>query len=393
MTPTIWSLPGPGRFIEAIRQSVLQGETPLILVPASLDLAGARGALVKSLEPDGWRSPLDAVVTEFDSEGHPLDVLMRILNVEIDAHERLDAVSFVKISYLHRRLVLLDLRALQSRDSIHAWGRFLVQIAAAMREVPATQRCALCAVAGAPGASILPDQEASIRRHWWWGVVSRLDSEVFAASRFSHVDSTVAAAAVEIAAFDIDFAEVLLSEWDGVASKLDALVEEYAAGTEYRDLPRINSLPRFGGKPPTSVIEYWNRGLLNAWSEIDPCLHAVVPHPAGRDSTNQRIWRSQLRVVFPQLEQERQRLATWVANHKGLERPTWVEGDVESLEIGPLWKLIRENRALRIDSPRADLARWLKGARDRLAHMDLLTREDITEGQRFMEAVWERESV
>lgn len=383
---SIWTLPGPGRFLDAIQQSILNNETPLVVFPNQFDVSGARRAIADKLSGDNWQ-PLSIDANELAGTRRPIDAFVDHLQLEIGLDERVDGVTVVNHRQLHRRLIFIDFRAVQDEDYLREWSKFLVQLASAVREVPAARRCAICGLVGAREAQVLPEDDASLRRYWWWGVVSRLDGEVLVARSHGTSDPVVGAAVVEVAAFDLEFVPTLLAKWDGQAESLEPLINERAADLCVGSLPAVTSLPRSTEEPPYSVMELWARGAVNRWSGMDPCVHVAVEHEAGRSQIARRIWRAQVRILFPEIEHERHGLAVWAGRQRRSFSKHWADIDIEALEAGPLFKLIREHSNLRSDAAKFDLSRWLAEGRNRLAHMEVLTQSEIQAGRGFIEAV------
>ncbi len=389
MSGSLWGLPGPRKFVERIGYSIWSAEeTPLLLLPDQFDVDGVRRAISAELELK--MSPLLVDVSSLNAKLTPLEAILENLQIAIDFRERLDAVTFVARGGLDRRIVFLDLRGLESAEQVTAWSQFLMQFASAAREVPVGRRCAICAIANAWEALLLPEHEPSIRRFWWWGVLSRLDGEVYVANSSPSVDFDKGSAIVELAAYDFDFMQLLLEEWDGEADSIGVLIEHYTSTLRLEELPPLVSLAKSAEAPPHQLIDYWASGVINSWSGIDPCVHIAIPHESGRADLKRRIWRAQVRALFPEVELERQRLAAWVKRRRRSLAPEWADTDIDELEIGPLWKAIRENSSLNIDDDTRDLARWLAYARNRLAHLDVLTQNEIREGRRYIQTARER---
>lgn len=342
-----------------------------------------RAAIKTALVAEDWRF-LEVNATDFETQRPLLEELCETFGLAADPRLRLDIESFLERRELWRRILFVDLREVGAED-LRRWSEFLAQHSAASRERLPTQRLVICAMCGASATDVMPDEDLVLRRHWWWGALSRLDAEVFVADLVygTAVDPVIAASIVEVATFDLALAQKLVDQWQGNVAELLPLLDEYAHRHDSLGSAERVAVPRSDRQPPRQVLEMWSRGAVNRWSEIDPCLHSAAAGVRGGREITSRVWRAQVRTLLPEIELERQRLAEWALRNRRALTDTWARADVAGLEIGPLYKLISETTALRAQHEQWELARWLRNARNLLAHWDVVDARQLREGRRL----------
>jgi hypothetical protein len=199
-------------------------------------------------------------------------------------------------------------------------------------------------------------------------------------------DPVLTASIVEVAAFDLRLAELLVDEWQGELADLRALLQETGKRFSTIDPTLANGIPRSDERPPRQVLSLWASGAANKWSELDPCFHAAVASGLDTRELTTRVWRAQVRALLPEIEVERRRLAEWVLRHRRNLNDYWANSDLSGLEVGPLCKLVGETPALRSQDEQWKLIRWLRDARNSLAHWDVVDAAQLREGRQRIAA-------
>jgi len=218
--------------------------------------------------------------------------------------------------------------------------------------------------------------EVGLESVWFWGRLSRWDVAAHIASAQRREDTGLLAEVrletiVEVAAWDIDTADHLVTHWCGDPDRLPAVLKEArGAAAEYADLPP----ERIDGVPPAAALAAWDDRAVDSWQQRLHCgPSALLRAP---DDLARVVWAAQARVLLPWIEQRRDRLQTLVRNCLGERYAATTARTLPNLtpgapiEIGPLTLLIQYERGL------VDLlgpATQLRRARNALAHLTPLS--------------------
>lgn len=281
-----WDLPGPSRFLERVTAAVTSGEH------------GVAGLAVPQPRPEGL---LDALVRHIE------EVTSSVV-VRIDAGSGLRgrspttllaAAAGLRTSGLRSVAEFLDAPDLSGTvflvDGIpfedwYPWACFL-----RLLRSERARRARLLApslVVVVPSGVGHDDARAALGRDLRWsGQVSRHDTQTYIERLLGWPDdSLLARTAVSVA--------VELAGWDPVMAR--SLTE---LGLEQLVDPRIGlvGLPDvLDGRRPC-----WDNGMVDRWDGV-VWVHTVALISAGRhDAVAERIWRGQVRTVFPFLDQVR----------------------------------------------------------------------------------------
>lgn len=374
-----WRLSGPHRFAGRVADDLEAGRSTVLLVPSAGFPEGLRAA-VRELMPkiDVNRFRLEELI---EGRGRVLDVLSQRLGLTHAATD--DVATFARNPGLHRRLVWVDGRGASER-SCDLWADFLEQYAGVAAEVPLYQRTVFATLLGGDRAAHAPEPVPLLPQHWWWGIVTPLDTEVFVSemTRGGPWRPAFTQTVSEVSGFDLELAAMLIEEWDGVPSKLGPMLREHpiyeragARGWSQKSSPHL--------QPPQDSIGGWSDGLVNAWGERDPHEHACSACAASSDAIQRLVWLGQVRSLMPRIEIERQELAEWVYARRDRLSEYWRAQDLRTLEVGPLASIFKM-AAFRNDNRRAPLARWLRDTRNAIAHLEILDAHELEQGRRLL---------
>lgn len=373
-----WALPGARRFSAALGTHLVRGYSVNLVVPNYLAADDEWCEhLFRSIDlhldvvraPDGADSPPELSIAE-------------TFDVERPQAGAAAASTLAAHDVLAGRTIAAVLRHSSSHDQ---WASFLQRFVAAGRPIAHAERPTMLVVSGAAFNSLLGHEEPLLTSRWWWGVHDRLDTAVFLGDsvppqRFAHL---VRDSIVEVAGFDLRLAQFLAERWDGAAESVCDLLESYSV---YGDDSGAVSIPFAHGvrlDPPPEMVPLWNRGLVDAWDRFESYPHACALMRAGRhDEVLRRIWRAQIRALMPIIDEERERIAAWLRpelprNASLPEVPELVDM-IQAIEAH--WRLTKWRGGGRLR-----LVRWLRGARNSLAHMRTLNPTDVVKGFRLID--------
>ncbi len=218
---------------------------------------------------------------------------------------------------------------------------------------------------------------------WWWARIARWDvaahiADVADRAPLQGVLSDIRTESiVEVARWDLDLAEHLVTTWEGEPSQLPPLLKDWRSVSA----PAMNGGGHGGTEglqPPGPVLPSWDQRAVEGWHDqlsVATCSLAAEPGKLGR-----LVWAAQARVLLPWIEERRSTLHGRVTELLGAQRlaamlTEWFDPPVKAdglVEIGALDRVIR--KALRSrDTEVRDASRWLREARNCLAHMHPLS--------------------
>lgn len=345
--------------------------------------------------PDGLQAAVREVLPEIEvnrlrlgemleSRGRIVDVLQRRLSLgPMSTGDQIEVSSFACHPELRRRLIWVDGRS-ASAAQIDSWIDFLEQYTAVASEIPIHGRTVFATLCDGYHAQRVPDSNMLLDKRWWWGVVTPLDTEVFVAELADgrNWEPAFVEAATEVVGFDLSLAGPLIREWDGSLAGLRPLLSGYGLdgeGGEWSWSPRPS--PR--AQPPTDSVAAWSAGVVNAWGDRDPHVHACHAAAENPNALQHLIWLGQVRSLMPRIEIERQALAEWVYERRNLLPQGWRSKEIRSLEVAELAVIFRFP-AFQKHQSRAQLARWLHRTRNAIAHLEIIGVNELEYARRLL---------
>lgn len=281
------TLPGPTIFLERLQSDLAEGKSVLLDVPERLPIPLDR-CLSDRLKTNFHWTPLIA------GEDPPLACIRRVIpdptNASLSSPGRLYEID----GFSSRILYLTDIAPAR----VPAWVSFLVEFAHATRQQNMLERSSflVCLNDGVP---VQITEDVLLVRRRWEGVVDETDALLLAyrairANSFSPVLSNLKAALC---------AE--LAQWDL------ALCDDFSRGSIYGLLNPTSTLSNYAralgwdNVPPDEPEEIlWRHGILQTFSgrrRLHNAWHALQ----GRlDEIQSAIWRAELKVLFPFLEEQ-----------------------------------------------------------------------------------------
>jgi hypothetical protein len=138
---------------------------------------------------------------------------------------------------------------------------------------------------------------------------------------------------------------------------------------------------REGLQPPSPVLPSWDQGVVESWhDQVSAATCALAAEP---EKLSRLVWAAQARVLLPWIEERRSTLHIRVTEILGTPRlgailREWFDPPVDAdglVEIGALDTVVRRVLGSRHSDVR-DASRWLRQARNDLAHMRPLSLGD-----------------
>jgi hypothetical protein len=246
-----------------------------------------------------------------------------------------------------------------------AWKAFLIEYDQACRVRSEGERGILCVqLSGAP-AEDPPDENVALCVRRWGGYVDRLDMALYLSHMLpgSGLYKRIAVfVGVEVAGYDKALAEVWAS-WD--------------LKTMLAPMPALAAYARQRGWTPQTPLTW----LAGATSELEGVSWTHSCHLALQGQVaeiNRRIWRGQIGVVFPFIEESRIALLKELKRH--LVPPFCVNSrvitDPYDLEVGEILYLVHKLRCP-VSRETKCLLEHLKEMRHALAHLEVASIEHL----------------
>ena len=220
---------------------------------------------------------------------------------------------------------------------------------------------------------------------WWWARIARWDvaAHILGMTERAPLHGVLSdvrtESIVEIARWDLDLAEHLVTTWEGEPSRLPSLLKDWRRVSA----PVVNGGhgEMDGLQPPSLVLPSWDQGVVESWhDQVSAATYSLVAEP---DKLSRLVWAAQARVLLPWIEERRSTLHIRVVEILGAPRlgailREWFDPPVDAdglIEIGALDTVVRKVLGSRHSDVR-DASRWLREARNRLAHMRPLSLGD-----------------
>ena len=215
---------------------------------------------------------------------------------------------------------------------------------------------------------------------WWWARMARWDVAAHIADLAERgplqgvLADVRTESIVEVARWDLDLAEHLMTTWEGEPGHLpsapEGLAERIGSGYERQ----AATLAQEALRPPNPVLPSWDQRAVEGWH--DHLSAATCSLAAEPDKLSRLVWAAQARVLLPWIEERRATLHIRVTQLLGAPRlasilDDWFDPPVDAdglVEIGALDRVIRKALGSR-NAELRDASRWLREARNRLAHM------------------------
>lgn len=359
-----WTLPGPARFVSEIADSLQNGENVVLRLPehCPYGLSSAIHAILPDQEHWPWR----ILEVSENQDIDPIDFLFSrfVPNIEPDAIRSIGRLV-CESGFMGQVIWLEGISA----QSWRVWKEFLNEYAHVCRTRPIIQRTLFCVPLVGVLALDPPIQEVCLTHHCWQGIVNRFDILLFTTSLF--LDRPI-----PLLLRDILIAITAnLALWDPAVSMRFATEE---ASSILNPMPLLDQIAQ---------SRRWTVGGMcnqdNAWAEgkadqIDGQWknHSAWLAPIARDKEiNHRVWSAQVGVVFPFVEEQRQRIVAELGRSLRVPfttRTGEIINDWRDLEIGHIESQIN-NHPIKVPPKMRQLIAVLRDIRNCLSHQEMIT--------------------
>lgn len=352
-----WRLPGPQYFVDEIANDLRGGRNVIVCLPLHVP-TGLRTAVRSSLDQDiHWQTvPCSGL-----RAGSPLDNLYEWLNLLHQARELRTLNTLLNHPHFGGYFLWLEE---MDPERWSLWRDFLSEYANACRGMSILERTVFCVPLIGPDALDLPKEDVCLSIRRYEGYVSRLDMLLFSNGQFTESGSSPVLHDLQV--------EIMaaLAQWD-------ASLAEIMAGKPLdlllncAEWLREEALSRGCGPDiPSSVPEAWALGLVNRNNGLTQ-LHSCACALHDTRELDRRLWKAQIRVLYPFLEEQRQLILERAKSFLELPYKDWngeIIEDIQDLEFNQIETLLRIKYS-RLHRDLLDRIAILRKIRNALAHM------------------------
>jgi len=352
-----WSLPGPSHFLKNIEDELKEGNSVIAVFPKIFKRDSAECFSLKLLD----NNALTEEINVSDYKGNtPLTVLSKL--------------SFVKhlssIEDINQKLKMKKFFINGMNDAVWPdWRDLIVSHSATLKNcaLRSFERPAFFIIIH--GKQEMPREDVCLRIFKWDGVVSDLDMMLYASELVNNRIKNEFERALtvqtisDVALWDFEIADTMIE------ANLKDVVEPF-------DLLRnINEKRKWNGATPS-----WENGqIMNYMGNMLENSALLASREIKTADISMRLWRSQVRVLLPLIEEQRRNLITLLRKYLvvpfkyGYGSDQYTINEFEDLELGHIWYQTKDVREIDIDLK--DRINDLREIRNKLAHFKPLNYE------------------
>lgn len=358
-----YELPGPSAFLDGIEADIQEEGGSVILNMGRLAPPGWREELNRRMGSD-WRwTPVDA------NESSPLAGLTKGVqsrNNVIDSVE-----SIYNLEGIEQRIFIIE----PSDEAVaNTWMEFLPKFADITRQQPRLSRCSIVLSISSGPLKLMADN-VMVKPYSFKGIVTPIDMLIYA---YQHIPETPgngvlrnlrAQLSMELSLWDFDLCKELAPLSAAALIEPDSILKRYAEKVGFQEMVSEEDNDR--------LIEAGARGLFEGEERFHSAMLVLGNDPKG---IKQRVWRAQLRVLYPFVEEHRQKIITKYARLIKLPH-TRKDGikisSLQEMEIGDIKVNLYSN--LQFHKKLKNFVRNLWIIRKDLAHLNVVSAKQLAE--------------
>jgi len=387
MDERVWRLPGPRGFVRDIVAEHARGRHVTTVLPEALasDVLFTDGLAVAVLDEFARQSVPTRRIYGVGADLSVLDTFSQALIFDNPPATVAELLGHPEVASTVAVVVARDLDTTAQGGLPGFLERVELESHARTGQAQRLSVIAILARGQLPAFRGGASSDIAMTSIWWWSRIARWDVAAHIADLAGPVllhgvvADVRAESIVEIARWDLDLAEHLVTTWDGEPGHLSSLLKEWRSVSP----PDLNGGhgEAEGLQPPRPVLSSWDQRIIEGWHDqvsVATCSLAAEP-----EKLNRLVWAAQARVLLPWIEERRSALHIRVTEIIGAPRlgailREWFDPPIAAdglVEIGALDTVVRRVLGSRHGDVR-DASRWLREARNRLAHMRPLSLGD-----------------
>lgn len=361
-----WQLRGPSEFLRSIHHALTNGRNVVLFLPAFAP-DGLQAALQEHLRI-GHRNLEDCTLAPSSQEDVAVQLIRKYLP-GTDPELRWNANTLVQSDDFVDRIFWVDV---SDKGQWQSWSSFIQTYAQACRERHEYERSVFIIAVHGVEPPLRPLEDVFLSQFVWRSCVDYFDILLFTAALTNYHNQS----ALE---YQLRCALIAgLAVWDATLVDLLApLSVEELLEPDFvlLDVARARGWDQL---PPSAFA--WEQGAINSLRNDHECVHsAIMALDAGARTIDERIWRAQVSVLFPHIENQRRRFLAELGSQLRVpwQRPRGaIVACLEDLEIGDIAAQLNEER-VQTNGEQTSYIKKLTWARNNLAHLKPLDAVDI----------------
>lgn len=374
--PSFWKLPGPSRFIETIQNAINAGKNVLVLFPEhspSHFLKVIKEPLSESSEL-AWSQFHSE---EFTEEKSPTHFLIDKFVAQFPKNTLRNCANLCQQSQFQSRLICIDFF---SEHAWQAWKKFLKEYEPACQEQPLLQRTLFLILLNGSLAINPPPANEYLIPCCWDGFIDEIDMMVYSSSHLQSKEAPSLHNRLKISIL------TQLSLWDPklclrlLKEPLQQLCEP---SSMLKDFAQKRGWDQEIGNEDKNKL--WYLGCLQKIEGQEQYHSAYLAQINADDEIKRRIWRAQIQVLFPYLEEQRQKFLKLLGPF--LEVPNDINTPLKDLRDLEFSHIVYQIKDKNISVPPKiwKSLNLLKKIRDCLAHFELAPTELLLDSNLFLD--------
>ena len=348
----VWQLPNPSRFLDDVVESLAASKHVIVMLPEPMMVSLPISLLTKRLASRGLGS-LSEVSLSNSNQEDILDAIVEELGIDICEVPNVE--SFLDRSDLPSRYIAIT--GIEYGGISWMTSLSTILLKAGEHAQVSEQHNFNLIVLVSPQFSP-PKDNVKLARHFWWGILSSVDIDcVTERSMVDYKPDSIAehywlrALCRGVAKCDPLLSQIIVETSPKSVDDLCDIIINLGSN-EFPDIPlncfRLPEL-QLGTdriKPPRNgkMRELWSGGYLDWQDGSGLIFHPYVLAACGRRQEIERlVWKGQIQIILPVVEQARQTIIYWLTREYGEEWAIKLAGhlseqDMSGLtsEIGPL---------------------------------------------------------
>ena len=357
-----WALPGPSRFLDQVEQDLRNGKCVVLSLP-KLRPSGLKDALARRVSESAsytWSSVEE--LRSSDGLSAPLEVLRDQFSWAFQRLGVLTVADFSRTEGLERYVICVD--GFGNCD-LDAWQAFMLDFEHASRNLRGDHPRFIYVGPGLdPESGVLGAAGISVRK--WRGIVDAVDNWTLVWPQFRHSG---------MSPFHRRLSASLCVELAGPDPELAVHLARFDLGSLLNPMSVLRGYAKERGWEGATEAS-WESGTSDELDGMAVTHTALLAARGELAEIVRLVWRAEVGVAFPLLEQWRASLAVSMARwiRLPLETPFGVISDRNDLELSHLLHVSRRSGAPR-ESVR--LLEKLCRVRHALAHLEPAPVEDL----------------
>jgi hypothetical protein len=404
---TYLELPSVKTFTKRIRDSLCDRNNTLVLLPRQIEEDYVWDELQNLIDHDGLSYVSIDVETAADQK--PIDVLNILYPVEWETvHVLRNIASYLERAKLPDVILLIGIEKLPKSKKAE-WLKFLVEWSQVSHQQKNQGQLpsALCVIVDAIDIlDIIPKSDLCLTIHWWWTFPSILETKMLCRILALEDDQRKGLGEWRehlISSLSLGNLQLVEFLWDRVCNNPETIIDDlcrYASETVEEvanEVATQASFVEYGEKlkttmPNARIQDHWANGHIVSTIEngIEICTLALAR--TGRvDEIRHRIWRAQVDLLLPQIDNVRLIVCKRLTQMKGSSWPyKWeiptseeqlvsVQENPLTTELGYLNHLLFQNNNFRDCGQWRRLVSITTRLRNEIAHYRAIAFSDYKE--------------